>query len=231
MSFNAPSFIMWQTDWAPSWFIDYNLLNANSDGVYDINIIGRHRKYWENTPYVQIGPGNLKLDLHMYRPSKCKFDASGNPSRVVYYIKRDPELVTFTFKPFKMLTEGCVYDRFTYEFYSIDTGSGALSDAPGFIFRDPSTLSFNISTDNLGFIGRYNLVLWGSLNPYLTLQHPFVLQMEEYIYPNKEPPMFTQRLISPLKVSLQSDKSYKLPVIKDKDNDLFSVDVFYLNKG
>ena len=43
--------------------------------------------------------------------------------------------------------------------------------------------------------------------------------MEEYIAPNKEAPMFTQSLMNPLKVSLQSDKSYKLPLVKDKDND------------
>ncbi len=104
----------------------------------------------------------------MYRASKCQFDSIGNPSRLVYSIKRQAELQTFDLKHFRMLTEGCVYDRFNYEIYGLTAGT-LVGDPPGFVTKEPSLLRFNVSTNDLLFIGTYDLVLEGTLNPFLTL--------------------------------------------------------------
>jgi hypothetical protein len=111
-----------------------------------------------------------------------------------------------------------VYDRFNYEIYGLSAGA-LLEDPPGFFSEEASMLRFNVSTNDLMSIGTYYLVLKGSLNPYLTLQHRFTLVLEEYLYPNTEPPKFTKVFKDLFKVSLQSDKSYKLPNARDADND------------
>ena len=129
----------------------------------------------------------------MYRASRCQFDSVGNPTRFVYSIKRQAEMQTFELKEFRMLTEGCVYDRFNYEIYGL-TGGTVLGDPPGFVKEEPSMLRFNVSTNDLMSIGTYDMILYGTLNPYLTLQHRFTLVLEEYLYPNTEPPKFTKVL-------------------------------------
>ena len=54
--------------------------------------------------------------------------------------------------------------------------------------------------------------------------------LEEYLYPNTEPPKFTKAFNDLFMVSLQSDKSYKLPSARDADNDMYSVEAIYLVK-
>jgi hypothetical protein len=109
-------------------------------------------------PFPQIGPATIKLNMHMYRASRCQFDAVGNPTRFVYSIKRQAEMQTFNLKHFRMLTEGCVYDRFNYEIYGLSAGA-LLEDPPGFVKEEASMLRFNVSTNDLMSIGSYDLVL------------------------------------------------------------------------
>ena len=54
--------------------------------------------------------------------------------------------------------------------------------------------------------------------------------LEEYLYPNTEPPKFTKVFKDLFSVSLQSDKSYKLPSARDADNDMYTVEAIYLVK-
>ena len=54
--------------------------------------------------------------------------------------------------------------------------------------------------------------------------------LEEYRYPNTEPPKFTKVFNYLFRVSLQSDKSYKLPSAKDADNDMYTLEAIYLVK-
>lgn len=109
-------------------------------------------------PFPQIGPATVKLTMHMYRASRCQFDSVGNPTRFVYSIKRQAEMQTFDLKGFRMLTEGCVYDRFNYEIYGVTAGT-VLGDPPGFVKEEPSMLRFNVSTNDLMSIGTYEMVL------------------------------------------------------------------------
>ena len=71
-----------------------------------------------------------------------------------------------------MASDGCIYDKFTYGFFS--QGGGSL---PSFIEVDESTLLMNISTGNNGYMGDYSLELTGSLNPNLLETFSFVLRL------------------------------------------------------
>jgi hypothetical protein len=77
--------------------------------------------------------------------------------------------------------------------------------------------------------GTYTMNLFGSLNPYLNLTHKFFLEVE--IYPNTAAPSFVTQLEEIVKVSLQSDKRFKLPDIKDPDDDSWTLEIYYLGHG
>ena len=120
-----------------------------------------------------------------------------------------------------MASDGCIYDKFTYGFFS--QGGGSL---PSFIAVDESTLLMNISTGNNGYMGDYSLELTGSLNPNLMETFSFVLRLLPYL--NTGPPKFIGMLKSPLTAIIGSSTSYALPTIKDPDGDQFDVRVSYL---
>ena len=86
-----------------------------------------------------------------------------------------------------MVTDGCIYDKFSYGFFS--QGGSSL---PSFIAVDESTLLMNITTGNNWLCGIYSLELTGSLNP--NLMETFSFELELLPYPNSGPPKFVGML-------------------------------------
>ena len=78
-----------------------------------------------------------------------------------------------------------------------------------------------MKTSDLSLIGSYRLTLEAALNPYLSYKHDFTLLMQEY--PNTEAPQFSRRFLEKMRVSLMGELKYRLPDIKDADNDTFTL--------
>lgn len=83
----------------------------------------------------------------------------------------------------------------------------------------------SIKTDKIAMVGVYPIQLTGYFNPYLSVSYQIELTMSEYPYPNKDAPRLSQPITSPISVTLNAEKVVKHAVIKDPDEDPFTVTV------
>ena len=83
-----------------------------------------------------------------------------------------------------------------------------------------------VSTAKLSYWGSYVIDYSASFNPYL-LNYTSI-ELNILPYPNTSPPKFQGTLMNPYTIYVGSSEAFRLPRIKDPDDDPFSVSVTYL---
>jgi len=126
--------------------------------------------------------------------------------------------MSITFPPFKMLSEGCIYDKFKYEIQTVEGGFISY-----FMSSRTENLVFKIKTKEMSFAGNYSLKLIGSLNPYLIKEFPFTLSVIPS--PNTAAPKFLGTLMSPIEAVVGQESLYPLPFTKDPDGDPYFLEI------
>ena len=88
-------------------------------------------------------------------------------------------------------------------------------------------MSFSIQTNNFLFEGDYDIILEGSLNPYLKQSFDIRVSMQLLYYQNTGGPKFKGSIKSPITAYLNKELSISIPKMFDPDDDPFTLSISY----